>query len=105
LVKNSWGSNWGNGGTIKIRRGTNECGIGRYCYAAQCEKTSGSLSDPPVTPPPAPIPAQQECDLSKYWPSLTGSYTLSWNGMLHWNVHVLYLHNFTDHISCIFYLN
>jgi hypothetical protein len=25
--------------------------------------------------------------------------------MLYWNVHVLYLHNFTDHISCIFYLN
>jgi hypothetical protein len=82
LVKNSWGSNWGNGGTIKILRGTNECGIGKYCYAAQCEKTSGTPSDPPVTPPPAPIPAQQECDLSKHWPSLTGTYTLSWNGML-----------------------
>ena len=83
LVKNSWGSNWGNGGTIKIRRGTNECGIGGYCYAAQCEKTSGTLSDPPVTEEaPPPIPAEQECDLSKHWPSLTGSYTLSMNGII-----------------------
>jgi hypothetical protein len=35
LVKNSWGPNWGKSGMIKIRRGTSECGIGGYCYAAQ----------------------------------------------------------------------
>jgi cathepsin B len=27
LVKNSWNEQWGDGGTFKIKRGTNECGI------------------------------------------------------------------------------
>jgi len=27
LVANSWNEDWGDKGTFKIRRGTNECGI------------------------------------------------------------------------------
>ena len=27
LVKNSWNEEWGDGGTFKIKAGTNECGI------------------------------------------------------------------------------
>ena len=27
VVKNSWNEQWGDGGTFKIKRGTNECGI------------------------------------------------------------------------------
>jgi len=27
LMINSWNENWGNAGTFKIRRGTNECGV------------------------------------------------------------------------------
>ena len=80
LVKNSWGPDWGDNGKIKIKRGTNECGIGNYCYAAQCEKTSGTPSDPPVTPKPKPIPPQLECDVSATYPGLTGDYILRWNG-------------------------
>jgi len=80
-IKNSWGTDWGDGGFIKIQRGNRQCGVGGYCYAASCARSSGNLSDPPVTPPPSPIPPQQECDLSKYWPDLTGQYSFrDWNG-------------------------
>jgi C1A family cysteine protease len=78
LVKNSWGPDWGNRGMIKIQRGTGQCGIGGYCYAAQCDRSSGKLSDPPITPAPKPIPPQQECDLSATYQNLNGEYTFRW---------------------------
>jgi len=81
LIKNSWGSNWGDGGKIKIKRGSNECGVGNYCYAAKCTRTTGTLSEPPVPPPPKPIPAKQECDVSSVYGKITGSFVLRWSGM------------------------
>jgi hypothetical protein len=43
-IMNSWGSNWGNGGFIKFKRGINLCNIeGGWCHsAANVEKTQAS---------------------------------------------------------------
>jgi hypothetical protein len=82
LVRNSWGTGWGANGFIKIQRGNGQCGIGGFCYAAKCAKTSGTISNPPVIPPPPPIPASQTCNVTKNFGSLTGTYTLTFNSKL-----------------------
>jgi hypothetical protein len=79
LVRNSWGTGWGANGFIKILCGNGQCGIGAFCYAAKCAKTTGTISEPPVIPPPPPIPASQTCDVTDMFGSLTGSYTLTVN--------------------------
>ena len=106
LVKNSWGANWGASGFIKIRRGTNECGIEgvsfevflleipgwttlfhqQICVTSTCS-ASGTPDVAPVAPPPPPIPANLECDISTLFGTkqITGRYTLrvgSSNGLI-----------------------
>ena len=78
LIRNSWGDDWGKGGFFKLQRGVGMCGIGKKCYAAQCSKTTGTISDPPIVPPPPPIPASQECDVNSLFGDLNGGvYTLT----------------------------
>ena len=96
LVRNSWGSDWGANGFIKIFRGNNQCGIGKKCYAAKCAKTSGTPSNPPIVPPPPPIPASQQCDVTSSFGTLTGSYTLTVNSnkiisFVYFSVNAFYL--------------
>ena len=53
LIKNSWGTKWGEKGYIKIRSGKNICGVENVCVALQCVKT-GTAAPAPVPPPPVP---------------------------------------------------
>ena len=64
LVKNSWGSRWGDKGFIKMKRGVNMCGIGNTMVVVDCEKVDGTTNPPPTT---TTTPAPNPTGLLKYY--------------------------------------
>eukprot|EP00088_Acartia_fossae_P054838 TRINITY_DN6332_c0_g2_i1.p1 TRINITY_DN6332_c0_g2~~TRINITY_DN6332_c0_g2_i1.p1 ORF type:complete len:228 (-),score=55.29 TRINITY_DN6332_c0_g2_i1:122-805(-) len=52
LIKNSWGSYWGDKGFIKMKRGVGMCGIGRAISVVKCGKQRGGTSKPLTTKKP-----------------------------------------------------
>jgi cathepsin B len=56
LIKNSWNEEWGDGGTFKMVRGTDECGI-------EDDVNGGTVSSTPPAPAPPPAPVEPgQCD-------------------------------------------
>ena len=52
LIKNSWGSDWGEGGFIRLKRGVSMCGVGKVLVVPECEAVAGATSAPLTTAKP-----------------------------------------------------
>ena len=94
IIFASRGPNWGDNGFIKIRRGTNECGIEQvrkfkkchlnekymyFCNAKVCVVTdcaaNGSADEAPPTPTTTAPPVNLQCDVTGlFGPGITGNY-------------------------------
>jgi len=65
LVKNSWGTGWGEAGFIRLRRGVGMCGIGKAIAFPICEKVGGVTSAPQTTAKPCVDKYSNCADLAK----------------------------------------
>jgi len=70
-----------------FRRGTNECGIGKYCSVATCEKTTGIILPIPTV---KPVYKQLSCDVTvTFGPGINGIREFRIEGQFFLQVHIV----------------
>lgn len=78
MVRNSWGTSWGEHGYIRMARGNCQCGLCRQVVTPTGVTVSGSPPGPSPPGPPPPGPSPPACHDSSSWCPSSPNWECRW---------------------------